>query len=80
MHVRMRGDDRDYVSLCGEDRDYDGVVYRGAITGEPRLPPVVDMDVDPHRGPHGQHEGDVDDADEYALGEENDEEGFCDDL
>ena len=56
------------------------VVYRGAITGEPRLPLVVDMDVDPHRGPDGQHEGDVDNADEYSLGEENDEEWYYDDV
>ena len=46
------------------------VVYRGAIAGEQRLPLVSYIDID------RPHEGDTDFADEYALVEENDEEGY----
>ena len=77
---RVRGKGSLFVKLPRGVSTTKNVVYRGAITGEQRPPPAADMDIDRHHGPQRQHEGDVDFADEYALGEENDEEDFYDDL
>ena len=56
------------------------VVYRGAIVREQCPPLAADMEVDRHHDLQRQHEGEVGFADEYPLGEENDGEGYYDDI
>ena len=69
-----------YVKLPRDVSSTKNVVYCGAIAGEQRPSHAIDMDIDQHHGRQRQHEGDVGFADEYALGEENEEEGYYDDV